>query len=56
MKKIMLLGGSGALGSYLTPMLLDMGYRVHVVSLDELQSGNENLTYEKANAKDDAWL
>ena len=23
MKKIMLLGGSGALGSYLTPMLLD---------------------------------
>lgn len=56
MKKIMLLGGSGALGSYLTPMLLDMGYRVHVVSLDELQSDNENLTYEKANAKDDAWL
>lgn len=56
MKKIMLLGGSGALGSYLTPELLKMGCKVHVVSLDELSSDNPNLTYEKANAKDDAWL
>lgn len=56
MKKIMLLGGSGALGSYLTPELLKMGYKVHVVSLDDLKSDNENLTYEQANVKDDAWL
>lgn len=38
MKKIMLLGGSGALGSYLMPELLNMGYQVHVVSLDTLHS------------------
>lgn len=56
MKKIMLLGGSGALGSYLTPELLKMGYQVHVVSLDTLHSDNPNLTYETANVKDDAWL
>ena len=53
MKKIMLLGGSGALGSYLTPELLKMGYQVHVVSLDTLHSDNPNLTYETANVKDD---
>ena len=56
MKKIMLLGGSGALGSYLTPELLKMGYKVHVVSLENLTSDNPNLTYEQANVKDDAWL
>lgn len=56
MKKIMLLGGSGALGSYLTPELLKMGYKVHVVSLDKLESDNPNLTYETANVKDDTWL
>ena len=54
--KIMLLGGSGALGSYLMPELLKRGYQVHVVSLDDLQSDDPNLTYEKADAKDNAWL
>ena len=55
-KNILLLGGSGALGSYLTPELLKMGYRVHVVSLDTLQSDDPNLTFEQADVKDNAWL
>ena len=55
MKKIMLLGGSVALGSYLTPEHLNMGYQVHVVSLDTLHSNDPKLTYETANVKDDAW-
>ena len=54
MKKIMLLGGSGALGSYLTPELLNMGYQVHVVSLDTLHSDGPKLTHETANVKDAA--
>ena len=56
MQKIMLLGGSGALGSYLAPELLKMGYRVHIVSLDALSSEDPRLTYEQANVKNDAWL
>ena len=55
-KKVLLLGGSGALGSYLIPNLLKMGYKVHVVSLDELTSYNPNLTYEKNDVKNDNWL
>ncbi len=55
-KKILLLGGSGALGSYLTPELLKTGCRVHVVSLDALSSDDPNLTYEQADAKDNIWL
>jgi nucleoside-diphosphate-sugar epimerase len=55
-KKVLLLGGSGALGSYLIPQLLMMNYNIHVVSLDELKSDNPNLTYEKADVKNDDWL
>ena len=52
----MLLGGGGALGSYLAPELLKTGCQVHIVSLDALSSDHPNLTYEQANAKDDQWL
>lgn len=59
-KKIMLLGGSGALGSYLIPELLKKDYKVHVVSRGQTPTsvigGNPNLTFEKANVKDDEWL
>lgn len=59
-KKIMLLGGSGALGSYLIPELLKKGYKVHCVSRGQttttVTAGDSNLTFEKANVKDDEWL
>ncbi len=53
MKKVLVLGGTGAMGIYLTPKLLERGYRVDIVSLDERTSDNENLRYIKANALDD---
>ncbi len=56
MKKILSIGGTGAMGIYLTPELLKMGYAVDVISLDEKTSDNENLRYIKANAMDDEFI
>ena len=56
MKKILVLGGTGAMGVYLTPELLDMGYAVDVVSLDNIDSDNPNLRYITANALDNGVL
>ena len=50
-KKALLNGGTGALGHYLTPALLEMGYKVDVVSLESMISNNPNLRYIEANAK-----
>lgn len=50
-KKALLIGGTGALGHYLTPALLKMGYKVDVVSLESMISNNPNLRYIEANAK-----
>ena len=55
-KSVLVLGGTGALGSYLVPELVNMGHRVHVISLDDVQSGNPCLIYEKNNAMDDAYI
>ena len=52
MKKALLLGGTGALGVYLTEELLKMDYKVDVVSLEDKISNNPNLTFIKANAKE----
>lgn len=52
MKKILLIGGTGAMGIYLTPELLKKGYKVDVVSLDDMTSENSNLTYLKMDCKD----
>ena len=56
MKKILVLGGTGAMGTYLVPELIAMDYQVDVVALDGVNSNNPNFTYIHANAKDDAWL
>ncbi len=56
MKKILVLGGTGAMGIYLTPQLLEMGYRVDVVALDTPTSTNQNLNYIKADAMDNSFL
>lgn len=50
-KKILVLGGTGAMGRYLVPELLDLGYCVDVVALDEPVSNNPKLRYLKGNGK-----
>ena len=40
------------MGVYLVPELLQMGYQVDVISLEDALSNNPNLQYIKANAKD----
>lgn len=52
MKKALLLGGTGALGVYLTEELLKMDFKVDVVSLEDKISDNPNLTFIKANVKE----
>ena len=49
MKKILVLGGTGAMGVYLVPKLIERGYAVDVVSLDDVTSDTPNLTYIKGN-------
>lgn len=51
-KKALLLGGSGALGTYLAPALVKMGYKVDIVCLEDIVSQDPNLNYIKANAKE----
>ncbi len=58
-KKVLILGGTGAMGVYLVPELLSMGYRVHVAALDGFESlpqGNPHLTCTKCDAKDEGAL
>jgi nucleoside-diphosphate-sugar epimerase len=56
-KKVLVLGGTGAMGVYLVPILSDMGYKVDVVSLDGGESSNPNIKYIKAeNAKEPAYI
>ena len=52
-KKVLLIGGTGAMGTYLAPELVKRNCLVDVVSLDDVISDNENLRYFKANAHDD---
>jgi len=56
MKKILVLGGTGAMGRYAVPELLRLGFAVDVVALDAPDFTHENLTATIANAMDDAWL
>ncbi len=49
--KALLMGGSGALGVYLTQELLQKGYAVDVVCLEELLSTQEDLRYIKADGR-----
>ena len=52
MKKVLLMGGTGAMGVYLAPMLADMGYQVDVLSLDDVVSDKPSLNYIKGNGMD----
>lgn len=52
MKRILIPGGTGAMGIYLVPELRRRGYAVDVVSLDERTSDDPGLRYFKANFLD----
>ncbi len=56
MKRILVLGGTGAMGRYAVPELLKMGFHVDVFALDTLPFTNDRLTSRIANAMDDEWL
>ncbi|MEE1046843.1 MAG: NAD-dependent epimerase/dehydratase family protein [Clostridia bacterium] len=55
-KKILILGATGAMAVYLIPELLDRGCSVVGVSLDDVVSQREGLTYIKADAKNPDFL
>ncbi len=52
MKKVLVIGGTGAIGRYTTRELLNEGYRVDVLSLDDLISNHPNLKYMVGPGKD----
>lgn len=56
MKKILVLGGTGAMGRYAVPELLRLGFAVDVVALDMPAMVHENLNGCIANAMDDEWF
>lgn len=51
-KKALVFGGTGAMGVYLVPKLARCGYRVDVVSLDNIISTDERIRYIQADLKD----
>lgn len=55
-KKVLVLGGTGAMGKYLVPKLISKGYAVDVVALEDMVSDHPNLQYVKGNAKEDGFL
>lgn len=52
MKKVLVIGGTGAMGVYVVPELVKMGYEVHVPSLEEVTQVGDNPKYIKADMKD----
>lgn len=55
-KKILVLGATGAMATYMIPELLKKGYQVDGISLDEAVSHDDKLTYIKGDAKDISFL
>lgn len=56
MKKVLVLGATGAMGRYLVPELAELGYAVTGVSLDDATFCHENVKYIQGNAFDMAFL
>ena len=52
MKKILVMGGTGAIGRHTVKELLEMGYKVDVLSLDDVKSDNPCLNYIKGQGMD----
>ena len=55
-ERILVIGSTGAMGSYLVPYLADMGYRVTAVSLDDETPYNDRVTCLKGNAWDPSFI
>jgi len=51
-RKVLVLGGTGAMGVYLVPELASRGYEVCVVSLDDAVSDNPRISHVKADGTD----
>lgn len=56
MKKVLVLGGTGAMGVYLVPELLKKGYWVDVISLDKRISNHPRLRYFTGDATDKSYM
>ncbi len=52
-KRILILGATGSMGQYLVPLLLESGYLVDAVSMDEVASHHPNLNCYTFNCFDD---
>ena len=50
MKRVLLIGGGGTLGTYTAEELLRLGHRVDIICLEDTVSNDERLTYYKAYA------
>lgn len=55
-KRVLVIGGTGVMGTYLVPTLADKGYLVDVVSLEECVSESENIRYFCADCHDSDYL
>ncbi len=51
MKKVLVIGGTGAMGVYVVPELVNLGYEVHVPSLEDVEQSGDNPKYFKADMK-----
>lgn len=51
-KKVLVLGGTGAMGTYLVPKLVEDGYTVDVAAIDNESPFDSAVNYFKADAKD----
>ena len=56
MKKVLVLGATGAMGRYLVPELVDLNYEVTAVALDESAPWSLDVKYIRGNAFDRAFL
>lgn len=52
MQKVLVMGGTGVMGAHLVPELINLGYKVDVVSLEDKESSNPKLRYFKCDIKD----
>jgi nucleoside-diphosphate-sugar epimerase len=55
-KRVLLLGGTGAIGQYLAPELKKRGFTVYITSRSAHASNERGVVYLQGNAKDDAFL
>ena len=56
MAKVLLLGGTGAIGVYLIPELISLGFEVTVTSRSARTSDHKSLTYLQGDAHEDTFI